>query len=44
MTQSNYYLYVMSDSLWLIGHNFFPLLFISVEKKQKTENKENKAL
>ena len=35
----------MSDSLWLIGRNFFPLLFISVEKKQKkTENKENKAL
>ena len=50
MTQSNYYLYVMTHNLWVIRYDslvvtFFPLLFISVEKKQKkTENKENKAL
>ena len=42
MTQSNYYLYVMGDLLWLIGH-FFSVIYLC-RKKQKTENKENKAL
>ena len=37
MTQSNYYLYVMGDLLWLIGHVFSVIYLCRKKQKLKTK-------